>query len=84
MLKKRVENPKMTDNQYYAHLSSGEELYLHCEFCGDEYHEDELTKAEADSGLPNWMLCADCSAIRFHDDSELIELHKSLAHKRVY
>ena len=35
MLKKRVENPKMTDREYNAHLLRGDVPYEHCEFCGD-------------------------------------------------
>ena len=83
-LKKRVENPKMTSLEYTKHLLSGKNLRLHCEFCGDEYHDSELFKAEADSNLPSWRLCEDCAMIRFHDEAELVELIKSLAHKRVY
>ena len=84
MLKKRVENPKMTDREYYQHLLRGDALYEHCEFCGDECHEDDLTTGDADSRLPKWRLCEDCAMIRFEDEAVLIELIKSLAHKRVY
>ena len=84
MLKKRVINKPETDRAYNARLLKNEDLYQHCEFCGGEYHEDDLTRGEVDCPLPAWLLCDDCYDIRHFDESELAELQESEAHKRIY
>ena len=65
MLKKRVINKTETDRAYNARLLKNEDLYEHCEFCGAEYHEDDLSRGKliAHSPLGYCVMIVTTSAI---------------------